>query len=45
MDFHGWMSPRFGPTGCLGAIVLVLLTAGGAIGLVALLWWTVLSDL
>jgi hypothetical protein len=39
-----WLSPRFHPIGCLGAAVLVLLTAGGALGLVALLWWTVLSE-
>ena len=27
--------------GCLGATVLVLLTAGGAFGLVAMVWWMV----
>jgi hypothetical protein len=27
--------------GCLGATLLVLLTAGGAFGLVAMVWWMV----
>ena len=27
--------------GCLGATLLVLLTAGGALGLVAMVWWMV----
>ena len=31
--------------GCFGAILLVVLTAGGAFGLVALTWWTVLRSL
>jgi hypothetical protein len=40
---HGWMSPNFGPTGCLGAVFWTVLVAGAALGLVALLWWTVLA--
>jgi hypothetical protein len=31
--------------GCLGAVLLVVLTAGGAFGLVALTWWIVLRSL
>ena len=38
---RGWMSPNFGPTGCLGAIMWVALVAGAALGLLALLWWSV----
>ena len=37
--FPEWLSPKFGPTGCLGAIVWVIVVAGAALGLVALVWW------
>ena len=30
--------------GCVGAVMLVLLTAGAMFGLVALVWWTVLKQ-
>ena len=38
------MSPNFGPTGCLGAVIWVLVVAGGAIGLVAMVWYVVASN-
>ena len=31
--------------GCLGAMALVVLTAGGALGLVVLAWWVVMRSL
>lgn len=39
MRLHsGWMSPNFGPTGCVGAIVWVIVVAGAALGLVWMAW-------
>ena len=38
-------SLRNSNVGCLGAAALILLTAGGALGLVALTWWTVMRSL
>jgi hypothetical protein len=32
---------RNADVGCLGAALLVLLTAGGVFGLVAMVWWMV----
>ena len=38
------MSPNFGPTGCLGAVVWTLVVAGAALGLVGMVWYVVLSN-
>lgn len=35
---------RDADVGCLGATFLVLLTAGGAFGLVAMVWWMVAKN-
>jgi hypothetical protein len=40
---HGWMSPNFGPTGCVGAIVWIVLMVGMVLGMLGCLWWTVLG--
>jgi hypothetical protein len=36
---HGWLSPNFGPTGCVGAIIWTLIVAGAALGLVLMAWY------
>jgi hypothetical protein len=41
---HAAESLRNAHVGCLGASLLVLLTAGGAFGLVALVWWMVAQN-
>jgi hypothetical protein len=40
---HGWMSPNFGPTGCVGAIVWIVLMVSMVLGMLGCLWWTVLG--
>jgi len=35
---------RRADVGCLGATLLVLLTAGGALGLVAMVWWMIANE-
>lgn len=41
---HLHESLRDAQVGCLGAVLLVLLTAGGAFGLVAMVWWMVAQN-
>jgi hypothetical protein len=42
---HGWMGFSFAdaPIGWLGGLLIVVVVAGGVLGLLGLLWWTVLS--
>ncbi len=40
---QGWLSPYFGPTGCLGVIIWTIIMAGAALGMVALVAWHVIS--
>jgi hypothetical protein len=39
----GWMSPNFGPIGCLGATIFVILIVAAVFGLLYMAWSTVLG--
>jgi len=39
---YGWMSPRFGPVGCVGAILLVIFIVAVVFALLYLPWSLVL---
>jgi hypothetical protein len=41
---HGWMSPKFGPTGCLGALLFWLLIVAGVFGLLYIPWSLVMQQ-
>ena len=43
-DWIGSHTFRGTEVGCLGGALLVILTAGGAFGLVAMVWWMVARD-
>jgi hypothetical protein len=40
----GWMSPRFGPIGCWGAVFFYILIVAGVFGLLYMAWSVVLRN-
>jgi hypothetical protein len=39
---YGWMSPKFGQVGCLGAVLFVLCMVAAVFGLLYMAWYPVL---